>query len=90
MAEDVSYRVAQGTDQSTTESGSITSTITGSVESAAEELVNETSQCVGHYPFSSVAVAFGGGVLIGWLITRGAKIGSNHARRRVRRKVRSE
>ena len=37
---------------------------------AAEELVEETAQCVGHYPFSSVAVAFGGGVLIGWLIAR--------------------
>ena len=37
---------------------------------AAEELVEETAQCVGHYPFSSVAVAFGGGVLVGWLIAR--------------------
>ncbi len=37
---------------------------------AAEELVEESAQCVGHYPFSSVAVAFGGGVLVGWLIAR--------------------
>ena len=37
---------------------------------AAEELVEETAQCVGHYPFSSVAVAFGGGVLVGWLLAR--------------------
>ena len=40
---------------------------------AAEEVVEESARCVGHYPFSSVAVAFGGGVLVGWLIARTQK-----------------
>lgn len=37
---------------------------------AAGELVEETAQCVGHYPLSAVALAFGGGVLVGLLLAR--------------------
>lgn len=40
---------------------------------AADTLIAETAQCVRHYPLSAVAAAFGGGVLVGWLIAYNLK-----------------
>lgn len=40
---------------------------------AAGNFIAETTQFVRHYLPGAVAVAFGGGVLVGWLIARGLK-----------------
>jgi ElaB/YqjD/DUF883 family membrane-anchored ribosome-binding protein len=40
---------------------------------AADTLMAETAQCVRHYPLSAVAAAFGGGMLVGWLIAHNLK-----------------
>ena len=50
--------------------------MTGTASAAVGSVIDETAQCIGHYPFSTVAVAFAGGLLVGWLI-------SNTQRRRL-------
>jgi hypothetical protein len=40
---------------------------------AASTFIAETTQFVQHYPLGAVATAFGGGVLVGWLIAHDLK-----------------
>lgn len=54
---------------------------------AASTFMAETAQFVRHYPLGAVAAAFGGGVLIGWLIAHDLKTrlysGSEQRQRKV-------
>jgi len=72
MIEKVNNRTTEtGYQPSREAGGAISAAVGGAVESgavAAEDLVEEAARCIGHYPFSAVVLAFGGGVLTGWLI----------------------